>query len=57
MTQILLNNRNLMDLIKDNMLQEKRWNAEITQLLKGQIIHLKSEITHKNMLIENMMIE
>ena len=39
------------------MLQEKRWNAEITQLLKEQIIHPKSVITHKNMLIENMMIE
>ena len=30
---------------------------EITQLLKEEFVHLKSEITHKNMLIENRMIE
>ena len=39
------------------MLQEKRCNAEITQLLKEEFVHLESEITHKNMLIENMIIE
>ena len=49
--------REVINLIKDNMSQEKAFNSEIVTLLKEQIEHMKTEITHKNTLIENLMTE
>ena len=46
-----------MDLIKQNMAQEKRHNTEIIGILKEQIEGLQNEIIHKNTLIENLMTE
>ena len=52
-----LHEREVINLIKDNMSQEKAFNSEIVTLLKEQIEHMKTEITHKNTLIENLMSE
>ena len=35
--------------------QERKWNLEITQLLKDQIDYLKNDIIHKNTIIESLM--
>ena len=47
----LLNDRYMIDLIKENMLQEGKWHAEIVALFKGQISFLETEVIHKNTLI------
>ena len=52
-----LHERDLINLIKDNMAQEKMFNTEIVTILKEQITHMKTEITHKNSLIESLMTE
>ena len=52
-----LHERDLINLIKDNMSQEKVFNSEIVMILKEQIEHMKSEITHKNTIIEGLMTE
>ena len=51
------NDRQIIDLIKENMTQEKKWNEERTQLLLSQIEFLKSEILVKNTLIESLIVE
>ena len=38
------------------MLQEKKWNAEIINLLREQVDYLKNDIIHKNTLIEQLII-
>ena len=53
----LLNDRYMIDLIKENMLQERKWHAEIVALLKGQISFLETEVIYKNTLIKNLIIE
>ena len=53
----VLKELNVIDLIKVNMAQEKRYNSEIICLMKEQIEVLQNEIIHKNTLIENLMIE
>ena len=52
----LLSERNIVDLIKKNMLQEKKWNAEIINLLREQVDYLKNDIIHKNTLIEQLVV-
>ena len=54
---ICLDDRNIIDLIKQNMHLEKQWHAEVVGLLKDQVSFLKNEISHKNTLIENLIIE
>ena len=45
----------MFDLVKDNMVQERKWNSDIIQLLKDQIDYLKNDIIHKNTIIESVM--
>ena len=40
--------KDIFDLVKENMVQERKWNLEIIKLLKDQIDYLKSDIIHKN---------
>ena len=49
--------RLVIDMIKENMTQERQWNAEIILLLKDSIEHLKYEAHSKNVLIKELMIE
>ena len=49
--------RNFIDLIKDNMLKEKKWYEDIQNMLKEQLEFLKQEITVKNSLIESLLTE
>ena len=51
------NDREIIDLIKDNMFKEKSWNNEAQTILKQQIEFLKHEIYVKNTLIENLLTE
>ena len=44
-------------MIKENMMQEKKWNEERTKLLVNQIEFLKSEILVKNTFIESLIVE
>ena len=46
------NDKSIIDLIKDNMCKEKKWNDEIQVILKDQVEFLKQEITVKNTLIQ-----
>ena len=43
--------RDIIDLIKENILQDKKRETEYTNLLKDYIYFLKDEITHKNKFI------
>ena len=53
----VLEDRNVINMIKESMLEEKAYNKEIIMLLKDQVDHLKNEIIHKNTLIETLMFE
>ena len=53
----VIDDRAIMDIIKENMTQEKKWNEEMTMILKNQIEYLKTKIIHKNTLIENLIME
>ena len=46
--------KSIFDIIKGHMLRESQWNNETMQILKDEIIYLKSEIKHKNIMIENL---
>ena len=43
--------RDIIDLIKENIIQDKKREVEYTNLLKDYISFLKEEITHKNKLL------
>ena len=49
-----LEDRNLIDMIKETMVKEARLNNEIIIVLKDQIEFLKDEIKHKNLIIKNL---
>ena len=49
-----LPNDSIIDLIKENMEQEKKWNVEVISMLRDQIDYLKNDIIHKNTLIEQL---
>lgn len=49
-----ISDRSIIDLIKSQMVKETQWNNEINQVFKDQIVHLKSEIKHKNYIIKNL---
>lgn len=51
---IVSHERSIIDLIKDSMAQEKERMLELNNILKEQIIHLKEEINHKNLIIERL---
>ena len=51
------NDRQIIDMIKENMIQEKKSNEERTQLLVDQIEFLKSEILVKNTFIERLIVK
>ena len=53
----IIGDRTIMDIIKENMTQERRWNEEMAIVLKDQIEYLKDEIIHKNTLIESLIME
>ena len=53
----VIDDRAIMDIIKENMAQERKWNEGMTMVLKNQIEYLKTEIIHKNTLIENLIME
>ena len=38
---ISINDRELMDVIKENMMQEGKWNMEIIEMLKNEVEYLK----------------
>ena len=46
--------RIMIDLIKGQMEKESQWYYDMTQVLKDQIEYLKSEIIHKNSIIQNL---
>ena len=46
--------RSIVDFIKSQMTKELELNNEINQVLRDQIIYLKSEITHKNDIIKSL---
>ena len=46
--------RTITDLIKEQMAREAQWHTDTYQLLTEQINYLKTEITHKNTVIENL---
>ena len=39
------------------MLKENAWNEEIKQMLRDQVNYLKSEIIHKNTMIELLIVD
>ena len=49
--------RTIIDIIKENMVNEKEYNAEIIKILKEQVGYFKNEIIHQNTLIGNLIIE
>ena len=49
--------KEIINLIMENMTREKSWNNEIQTMLKQQIEFLKQEIYVKNTLIENLLTE
>ena len=49
-----MDDRSIIDLFKSQMIKEAQWNNEINQVLYDQIDYLKSEIKHKNYIIENI---
>ena len=49
--------KEIINLIMENMTREKSWNNEIQTILKQQIEFLKQEIYVKNTLIENLLTE
>lgn len=51
------NDRTMIDIIKENMLSERKWNDDIRLLLKDQVEFLRQEIVVKNTLIERLMDE
>ena len=51
-----LSDRSMVDMIKENMLQEKLWNDSIQSTLKDQVEFLKLELTWKNELINKLLI-
>ena len=51
-----LEDRSIIDMIKDTMVKEAKLNNEIAIVLKDQIEFLKAEIKHKNLIIENLII-
>ena len=53
----LSSDRLVIDMIKENMTQERQWNAEIISHLKDSIEHLKHEAHSKNALIKELIIE
>ena len=55
--QDIVNNRTMIDLIKDNMSNEKMWNEEVQTILKEQVDFLKNEIIVKNTIIARLMTE
>ena len=46
----MLNERTMIDFIKENMMKEQIRNVEMFTILKEQVDYLKTEITHKNTL-------
>ena len=54
---ISINDRELIDVIKENMMQGKMWNMEIIEMLKNEVEYLKVEIIHKNTIIEDLLVE
>ena len=51
----MLNDRTLIDFIKENMMKEHIRHGEMFTILKEQVDYLKTEITNKNTLIELLM--
>ena len=49
--------RIIIDIIKENMVKEKEYNAEIIKILKEQVEYFINEIIHKNTLIEKLIIK
>ena len=49
--------KDMINIFKENMIQEKKRNLEVTQILKDQINYLKNDIIHKNTLIETLIVE
>ena len=52
-----LDERAVINLIKQNMLMVKNRDSDIIEILKSQVEFLKDEIKHKNELINNLMLE
>ena len=38
----------MLDLIKENILQEKKWNSDLINILHDQIEYVKNDIVHVN---------
>ena len=53
----MVNDRTIIDLIKENMMKEHIRNEEIITVLKEQIVYMKTEANYKNKLIESLLTE
>ena len=53
----MVNDRTIIDLIKENMMKEQIRNEEIITVLKEQIVYMKTEANYKNKLIESLLTE
>lgn len=51
------NDRTVLEIIKEHMMQEKKWIEEFQKSMKDQIDFLKCEIDYKNKLIKDIMAE
>ena len=49
------NDRTMIDIIKQNMLNERKWNEDMQIILKEQLEFLRQEMVVKNTLIERLM--
>lgn len=49
--------RTIIDILKNNMMQERQGSNEIINILKEQVTFMKEEISHKNELIKQLMSE
>lgn len=52
-----INDRCMINVIKQSMLSERKWNDEMQAILKQQVEFLQNEIINKNTLIERLMVE
>ena len=53
----IVNDRNVINLFKESMLNERKWNEDMQLVLKQQVEFLQQEIITKNTLIEQLMFE
>ena len=56
-TNEALEDRMIIDVLKNNMIKEKQMNDDIINILKEQILFMKNELAHKNEIIKKLISE